>query len=43
MGLPTVKQIMEQHGGDVEVTSTQDSGTQVRLWMPINQVQEQAA
>ena len=43
LGLPTVKQIMEQHGGDVEVTSTQDSGTQVRLWMPIKQVQEQAA
>lgn len=43
LGLPTVKQIMELHGGDVEVTSTQDSGTQVRLWMPIKQVQEQAA
>ncbi|MCG8597816.1 MAG: ATP-binding protein [Kiloniellales bacterium] len=43
LGLPTVKQIMEQHGGDVEVTSTQGSGTEVRLWMPIKQVQEQAA
>ncbi len=43
LGLPTVKQIMEQHGGDVEVTSTQGNGTQVRLWMPIKQVQEQAA
>ncbi|MDJ0942734.1 MAG: ATP-binding protein [Kiloniellales bacterium] len=43
LGLPTVKQIMEQHGGGVEVTSTQGSGTQVRLWMPIKQVQEQAA
>ena len=43
LGLPTVKQIMEQHGGDVEVTSSQGGGTQVRLWMPIKQVQEQAA
>ena len=43
LGLPTVKQIMTQHGGDVEVTSRQGGGTEVRLWMPIKQVQEQAA
>ncbi len=43
LGLPTVKQIMEQHGGGVEVASVQGSGTEVRLWMPIKQVQEQAA
>ena len=43
LGLPTVKQIMEQHGGGIEITSTIGTGTQVRLWLPVRQVQEQAA
>ena len=43
LGLPTVKQIMEQHGGGIEITSTEGTGTEVLLWLPVKQVQEQAA
>ncbi len=43
LGLPTVKQIMEQHDGGIEITSSYGAGTQVRLWLPIKQVQEKAA
>jgi len=43
LGLPTVKQIMEQHGGDIEITSGEGQGTRVLLWLPVKQVQEQAA
>jgi len=34
LGLPIVKQIMEQHGGDVEIESQQGKGTVVTLWLP---------
>ena len=34
LGLPTVKQIMEQHGGGIHVTSQEGGGTQVLLWLP---------
>ena len=34
LGLPVVKQIMEQHGGGVEVTSERRVGTRVLLWLP---------
>ena len=34
LGLPIVKQIMEQHGGGVEITSEKNVGTQVVLWLP---------
>ncbi len=37
LGLPVVKQIMEQHGGGIEIESGQGRGTQVRLWLPIRQ------
>ena len=43
LGLPTVKQIMEQHGGGIEINSTVGTGTQVRFWLPVRQVQEEAA
>ena len=43
LGLPTVKQIMEQHGGGIDISSIIGTGTQVRFWLPIRQVQEQAA
>ena len=43
LGLPTVKQIMEQHGGGIDSNSTVGTGTQVRFWLPIREVQEQAA
>ena len=34
LGLPVVKQIMEQHGGGVEVASEKNVGTRVVLWLP---------
>jgi len=34
LGMPTVKQIMEQHGGDIEINSEQAKGTTVSLWLP---------
>ncbi len=35
LGLPMVKQIMEQHGGGVEITSQEERGTEVVLWLPL--------
>lgn len=35
LGLPIVKQIMEQHNGGVEINSKQGKGTEVILWLPI--------
>jgi PAS domain S-box-containing protein len=35
LGLPTVRQIVEQHGGTVEIASTPGSGTQVRVVLPL--------
>lgn len=34
MGLWTVKHIVSKHGGDVEVHSSRNQGTRVRLWWP---------
>ncbi|MCZ6859896.1 MAG: PAS domain S-box protein [Alphaproteobacteria bacterium] len=34
LGLPVVKQIMEQHQGGVEVESEEGRGTRVCLWLP---------
>ncbi len=34
LGLPVVKQIMEQHSGGVEVESEEGRGTRVCLWLP---------
>lgn len=34
LGLAVVKQIMEQHGGGVEIHSEPGVGTQVSLWLP---------
>ena len=36
LGMPTVKQIMEQHGGGIEVDSEEGKGTRVILWLPMN-------
>ena len=36
LGLPTVRQIMRQHGGDIEMQSTPGNGTTVVLWLPRN-------
>jgi signal transduction histidine kinase len=44
LGLPMVKQIMEQHGGGVEITSQEERGTEVVLWLPLaNEAQRDAA
>ena len=34
LGLPVVKQIMEQHGGGIEIDSEEGRGTKVCLWLP---------
>jgi signal transduction histidine kinase len=34
LGLPVVKQIMEQHGGGVDIVSEKNVGTKVTLWLP---------
>ena len=36
LGLPVVKQIMEQHGGGIEIASEENVGTRVTLWLPIS-------
>ena len=35
LGMPTVKQIMEQHNGGIEISSDENKGTSVLLWLPI--------
>ncbi len=34
LGLPTVRQIVEQHGGTIDVESTVDQGTVFTIWLP---------
>ena len=36
LGMPTVKQIMEQHGGGIEIESEEGKGTTIILWLPLN-------
>ena len=43
LGLPVVIQIMQQHGGDIEITSNKGQGTQVILWLPLSLICEVAA
>jgi len=35
LGMPTVKQIMQQHGGGIEIESKEGEGTTVTLWLPM--------
>jgi signal transduction histidine kinase len=42
LGLPMVRQIMEQHGGGIEIFSAVGTGTEVTLWLPRAQGQEAA-
>ena len=35
LGLPTVRQIVEAHGGRIEITSVIGEGTCVRAWLPV--------
>lgn len=43
LGMPTVKQIMEQHKGDIEIASEQSKGSTVSLWLPLSVKNEVAA
>jgi len=43
LGLPIVKQIMEQHEGGIEITSRQGRGTQVLLWLPLRRAKRKKA
>jgi len=43
LGLPTVKQIMEHHGGGIELISEPGRGTRALIWLPLAQVADIAA
>jgi signal transduction histidine kinase len=43
LGLPTVKQIVEQHGGEIELTSELGVGTRARVRLPLPRSEEIAA
>jgi signal transduction histidine kinase len=43
LGLPTVKQIVEQHGGTVEITSERGKGTRITVRLPMSAAEEKAA
>ncbi len=43
LGLPMVKQIMEQHSGGIEINSENGRGTCVTLWLPRPSAAEEAA
>ena len=36
LGMPTVKQIMQQHSGGIEIETQKGKGTSVILWLPLN-------
>ncbi|MCP4657212.1 MAG: PAS domain S-box protein [bacterium] len=40
LGLPIVKQVMEQHDGGVEIASRPGEGTAVTLWLPADGAEE---
>jgi signal transduction histidine kinase len=41
LGLPTVQQIIEAHGGGLEISSEENRGTTVVLWLPLNRSVEE--
>ena len=43
LGLPTVRNIMEQEGGGIRISSTPGLGTSVRLWLPLRKAMPLAA
>jgi signal transduction histidine kinase len=43
LGLPTVKQIVEQHGGSIRIESEVGRGTRVLIRLPLTQSEEAAA
>jgi signal transduction histidine kinase len=38
LGLPTVRQIMEHHGGNIEISSESGRGTRALIWLPLARV-----
>jgi PAS domain S-box-containing protein len=42
LGLPTVKQIMSQHGGGIEIEPRKGGGTRTVLWLPCSLAENQA-
>lgn len=36
LGLPTTRQIVEQHGGGISIDSEEKRGTKVLLWLPVD-------
>ena len=36
LGMPTIKEIMPLHNGDVQVQSAEGKGATVTLWLPFN-------
>jgi signal transduction histidine kinase len=43
LGLPTVKQIMEHHGGGITLSSEPGQGTQAVIWLPLAEAADIAA
>lgn len=43
LGIPAVEQILEQHGGGLDITSEEGKGARFTLWLPAAQAQESAA
>lgn len=43
LGLPTVKRIMEEHGGGVEIDSEEGKGARAVLWLPVDDRREEIA
>ena len=43
LGLPTAKRIIEQHGGDVAVGSSEGAGTRVQIRLPLSAARSRAA
>ena len=40
LGLPTVKQILEEHSGGIEVDTEECGGTRMVLWLPLSEEEE---
>ena len=43
LGMPLVRQVMEQHGGGVEITNEEGRGTEVVLWLPLERTADETA
>ena len=42
LGLPTAKQILDQHGGGLEINTGHGDGTRFTLWLPNAHIEESA-